>query len=103
MEVEHQPVAKVELLIRRPVSEVFEAFVSPDTITKFWFDRSSGRLASGQAVLWYWDLYDASSEVRVKDIEKTGEYISNGTPIRTTPQRWNGSLSLGQKTRRTFA
>lgn len=70
MELQNPPTAKIELLIRRPVPDVFEAFVSPDTITKFWFDRSSGRLESGKAVRWHWDVYDASSEIRVKAIEE---------------------------------
>ena len=42
MELAEPPVAKVELLIRKPVAEVFEAFIDPGIITKFWFDRSSG-------------------------------------------------------------
>lgn len=69
MEINSPSVAKIEFLIRKPVTEVFEAFVSPDTITKFWFNRSSGRLENGKTVKWYWDLYDASSEVRVLAIE----------------------------------
>jgi len=32
------------MLIRRPVAEVFEAFIDPDITTQFWFTRSSGRL-----------------------------------------------------------
>ena len=63
------PAAKIELLIRKPVAEVFGAFVSPDTITKFWFDRSSGPLVPDATVTWYWDLYDASSKVRVLALE----------------------------------
>ena len=70
MNVENQPVAKVELLIRKPAAEVFEAFVSPDTITKFWFDRSSGRLEAGKTVRWYWDLFDLSPDVYVKALEE---------------------------------
>ena len=70
MEITKQPVAKAQLLIRKPVAEVFEAFVNPDTITKFWFSRSSAPLESGKTVRWYWDMYDFSVEVRVKAIEE---------------------------------
>ena len=63
------PSAKIELLIRKPVAEVFDAFVNPDTITKFWFNRSSGPLETGKSVTWYWDLYNASSAVRVLALE----------------------------------
>ena len=36
-------VAKAEMLIRKPVAEVFEAFVDPAITTQFWFTKSSGR------------------------------------------------------------
>jgi uncharacterized protein YndB with AHSA1/START domain len=42
------------MLIRRPVSDVFEAFVNPDITTKFWFTQSSGRLEAGKQVQWDW-------------------------------------------------
>jgi uncharacterized protein YndB with AHSA1/START domain len=41
------PVAKAEMLIRRPIAEVFEAFVNPAVTSKFWFTKSSGRLEPG--------------------------------------------------------
>ena len=70
METENQPVAKIELLIRKPIGEVFDAFVNPDVITKFWFNRSSGPLEKGKSVTWYWDLFNASTQVRVLALEK---------------------------------
>ena len=70
MKSPNRPVAKMELLIRKPVAEVFEAFVNPDAITKFWFNRSSGRIETGATVTWYWDLYNASSVVKVLEVEK---------------------------------
>jgi uncharacterized protein YndB with AHSA1/START domain len=62
-------IAKAEMLIRRPVGEVFEAFINPDITTKFWFTKSSGRLDSGKKVRWEWEMYNASTEVDVKEIE----------------------------------
>ena len=70
MNSQDRPVAKMELLIRKPVADVFEAFVSPEVITKFWFNRSSGRIEAGAIVTWYWDLYNASSVVKVLEVEK---------------------------------
>lgn len=69
MDSSNQPVAKIELLIRKPVAEVFDAFVNQDTITRIWFNRSSGPLEMGKSVTWYWALYNASSEVRVLALE----------------------------------
>jgi uncharacterized protein YndB with AHSA1/START domain len=36
-------VAKTGMLIRRPVSAVFEAFINPDITTKVWFTKSTGK------------------------------------------------------------
>ncbi len=63
------PMAKVEMLIRRPVSEVFEAFVDPAITTQFWFTKSSGRLVPGKHIRWEWEMYGASSEVDVIAVE----------------------------------
>jgi uncharacterized protein YndB with AHSA1/START domain len=57
------PAAKASMLIRKPVAEVFEAFVNPDITSQFWFSRGSGRLDSGKPVTWYWDDYNVSAEV----------------------------------------
>jgi len=58
------------MLIRKPVSEVFEAFVDPAVTSKFWFTRGSGRLKEGEVVTWHWEMYGVSAEVEVKSIER---------------------------------
>ena len=35
LELIQTPVARAEMLIRRPVAEVFEAFINPEITTKF--------------------------------------------------------------------
>ena len=37
----HDPVAKSEMVIRRPVGEVFNAIVDPAVTTKFWFSNQA--------------------------------------------------------------
>ena len=64
------PIAKTQMLIRKPVEDVFEAFVNPDITTKFWFTRSTGKLEAGKQVRWEWEMYGVSAEVRVKVIER---------------------------------
>ncbi|PTM59905.1 SRPBCC family protein [Desmospora activa] len=64
------PVVKAEMLIRRPVAEVFEAFIDPTITTKFWFTKSSGRLEAGKHIRWEWEIYGVSDEVYVKEIEQ---------------------------------
>jgi uncharacterized protein YndB with AHSA1/START domain len=63
------PVARTQMLIRRPAGEVFEAFVDPAITTHFWFTRSSDRLATGKRIRWDWDMYGVSTMVEVKAIE----------------------------------
>jgi len=61
--------AKAEMLIRRPVTEVFAAFVDPAVTTRIWFTKSSGRLEPGKRVRWDWEMYGASVDVDVKVVE----------------------------------
>jgi uncharacterized protein YndB with AHSA1/START domain len=68
-QLKHAPIAKTGMLIRKPVAEVFEAFVDPGITTKFWFTRSSGRLEAGKQVQWDWDMYDISIPVTAEVIE----------------------------------
>jgi uncharacterized protein YndB with AHSA1/START domain len=70
MKLENEPIARMEMLIRRPVTEVFEAFVDPAITRRFWFTRGSKRLAEGEVVTWHWDRYGASAEVAVKSMER---------------------------------
>jgi uncharacterized protein YndB with AHSA1/START domain len=58
------------MLIRKPVAEVFEAFIDPEITAQFWFSRGSGRLDAGKPVEWFWDDYNVSSEVTAHAIIK---------------------------------
>lgn len=60
----------VGMLIRRPVAEVFEAFIDPAITTKFWFTKSNGRLEKGKRIRWDWEMYGVSVELDVKEIEQ---------------------------------
>jgi uncharacterized protein YndB with AHSA1/START domain len=70
-----KPFAKAELLIRKPVAEVFQAFIDPEITTRFWFTRSSGKLEAGKSVDWHWDMYDLSAQVNVKTIEENRRIV----------------------------
>lgn len=69
MDLQLVPIAKAEMLIRRPASEVFEAFVDPAITTRFWFTKSSGRLETGKKIR-VWEMYGVSTQVTVKAIEE---------------------------------
>jgi len=70
MEIQQPPIAKAEMLIRKPVTEVFEAFINPDVTSRFWFTKGSGRLEAGKQIRWDWEMYNVSAEVNVKEIEQ---------------------------------
>ena len=61
--------ARAEMLIRRPVAEVFDAFVRPEMITQFWLESTSGPLAQGARVDWRFMVPDATETVVVTAFE----------------------------------
>ena len=68
MTVSDAATVKTQMLIRRPVSEVFQAFIDPTITTNFWFTKSSGKLEVGKAVVWEWEMYGVSAKVFVQEI-----------------------------------
>jgi uncharacterized protein YndB with AHSA1/START domain len=75
LQLTHVPMTKTGMLVRKPVAEVFEAFVNPDITTKFWFTKSSGRLEAGKQVQWDWDMYGISIPVTANAIEPTKRIV----------------------------
>jgi len=67
--ISHSPTAKVQMLIRRPVATVFEAFVDPAITTRFWFSKGSGRLETGKRIRWDWEMYGVFTHVDVQAID----------------------------------
>ncbi len=62
------PVVETQMLIRKPVSLVFQAFIDPQITSNFWFTKSSGPLEVGKTITWEWEMYGISTQVLVKDI-----------------------------------
>ena len=81
------------MLVRRPLGEVFNAFVDPTVTTRFWFTRSSGKLEPGARVTWEWEMYGASADVHVRAIERPFRILIEwGEPSTTVEWRFT---SLG--------
>jgi uncharacterized protein YndB with AHSA1/START domain len=57
--------AECSMLIRRPVAEVFRAFVDPTMITRFWLESTTGPLAEGARVTWRFMVPGAEDTVTV--------------------------------------
>ena len=89
MQIKTAPIATTAMLIRKPVAEVFEAFVNPAITSKFWFTKGSGRLQVGEQIRWDWEMYNHFELVTVKAIEVNKriliEWDSYGT---LTPVEW---------------
>lgn len=70
MENDNSVVVETQMLICRPITEVFEAFVNPQITTKFWFTKSSGRLELGKKVRWDWEMFGVGDVLTVKEFEE---------------------------------
>jgi uncharacterized protein YndB with AHSA1/START domain len=68
MTVKNIPTVETQMLIRKPASTVFRAFIDPTVTTRFWFTKSSGQLEVGKTVIWEWEMYGVSTKVLVKEI-----------------------------------
>lgn len=59
---------EAQMLIRKPIEDVFEAFINPEVTTNFWFTKSTGKLEEGKIVTWEWEMYGAKTNVSVLEI-----------------------------------
>lgn len=59
---------EAQMLIRKPIEDVFEAFINPEVTTNFWFTKSSGKLEENKTITWEWEMYGVKSEVKVHQI-----------------------------------
>ena len=94
MEYTKPIVVKTQMLIRRPVADVFQAFIDPAITSRFWFSRGSEPLVQGRKVTWHWDMYGFSVEVLVRELE-TNQRILIAWP---TPVEWRFHAKAADKT-----
>jgi uncharacterized protein YndB with AHSA1/START domain len=81
------PVVDVDMLIRRPPGEAYEAFADPDRIRRFWLAAASGRLETGAKVHWTFKIAGAEADVEVVRADP-GRLLDlrwdEGQPVRIT-------------------
>lgn len=97
LQLERPPVVRVEILVRRPVSETFRALMDPEVLTTFWLARVSGPLQVGKRVHWEFMVRGASAETDVKAIvpdERIAFQWDDGTLV-----EWNFAEDKGHGTR----
>lgn len=59
---------EAQMLIRKPVEDVFHAFINPEVTTHFWFTKSTGKLEEGKTTIWEWEMYGVKTDVKVLQI-----------------------------------
>jgi uncharacterized protein YndB with AHSA1/START domain len=82
------PIVKAQMLIRKPVAEVFDAFVDPAGATNFWFTKSSGRLAPGARVRWEWEMYGVGDDIVVTAFEPNKRVVFNWSEPAANVVEW---------------
>lgn len=84
MAEENVPAVETQMLIRKPVQQVFQAFIDPAITTMFWFTKASGPPETGKTVTWEWEMYGVSAQVQVKEIVPDQKiHIEWGSPATT--------------------
>jgi len=68
METTNNHYAEAAMLIRKPLSEVFNAFVDPGVTTRIWFTKSSGKLEAGKHIDWTWEMFNHTVSVKVLEL-----------------------------------
>jgi len=82
------PIAKAEMLIRRPTAEVFEAFVDPAITSRFWFTKGGARLEAGKTVRWDWEMYGLSMDAEVRALETNKRIVVGWSAYGGTEIEW---------------
>ena len=60
--------AEAQMLIRKNVKEVFNAFIDPKETTNFWFTQGSSKLELNKEVTWIWEMYNFSAKAIATEI-----------------------------------
>ncbi len=81
------PVAVAGMLIRKPLNEVYDAFIDPAVTSRFWYSRGSDRLDAGKPVQWMWDDHGVTVDVKVRELAPNEriviEWSAAGEPATT--------------------
>ncbi|HJY13003.1 MAG TPA: SRPBCC domain-containing protein, partial [Flavobacterium sp.] len=89
MKTENNKFAKAEMLIRKPVSEVFQAFIDPEITSKFWFTKGSGKLEQDKKTEWTWEMYGFSLSVTTHVLQENKKIVVEwGNPEESTLVEW---------------
>jgi uncharacterized protein YndB with AHSA1/START domain len=70
------PIAKIELLIRRPAAEAYRAFIEPEMLTQFWLAKASQPLAPNARVRWEFLVPGAAATIDVRSMTENQQIVT---------------------------
>jgi uncharacterized protein YndB with AHSA1/START domain len=91
-----QSIVHASMLIRRGPAEIFDAFVNPDMLCRFWLDAASGPLAPGAEVTWRFKVPGIGDTVKVTAFERPrrlGWRFSDGMEVELTCEFHDGDAT----------
>jgi uncharacterized protein YndB with AHSA1/START domain len=65
-----EPTYRVQLKIRKPASEVFDAVIKPDKLSAYFVQAASGPMTEGATVKWRFAEVPGEHDVRVRRVVK---------------------------------
>jgi uncharacterized protein YndB with AHSA1/START domain len=100
------PTAKIELPIRRTATDVYRAFVEPETLTQFWLREASGSLAPNREVRWEFLVAGAAANLEVRAMTPNRQIVTawdDGTTIDFTFDEIEHDTTLVRVTQTGFS
>src|ERR1700690_3220999 len=90
-----EPKFQVQLKIRKPVAQVFDAVVNPGKLTGYFLQTASGPLEEGKTVKWKFAEVTEPFDVVVRKVEKDKRIVFEWAP--STGEDYNTSVEMNFK------
>lgn len=70
-----EPACEVQLKIRKPVAEVFEAVVDPAQLSRYFTQTASARMSEGSTVMWSFQEFPGEFPVKIRTVERDARIV----------------------------
>jgi len=87
-----KPTFQVQLKIRKPVGEVFDAVADPKKLSGYFVQAASGPLEAGKTVMWRFAEVPGEHDVIVREVVKNEHIVFGATT--TSAWRWHSNRSM---------
>ena len=86
------------MMIRKPVAEVYNAFINPEITTQFWFSEGSAALSQGSTVEWTWKVLNHKVKIRVLSLIPNESILIQWGSDPDAQVRWSFEATTKSKT-----